>query len=95
MLTWGQRLYSDFGCVACHTLTGTADAGGSLTGLIGQERTLADGRTIVADRDYVRRAILEPDADVVAGFAPKMPSYAGVLSEPQLEALLVYLESLR
>lgn len=95
MLAWGQRLYSDFGCIACHTLTGTEGAGGSLAGLLGQERTFVDGRTATADRLYLRRAILTPSAEVVRGFEPRMPAYEGVLTEAQLEAILTYLESLK
>ena len=48
---------------------------------------------VVADENYVRDSILAPDKDVVAGFAPLMPSYAGQLSEEQIEALIAYLRS--
>jgi cytochrome c oxidase subunit 2 len=54
---------------------------------------LQDGRTIVADENYVRDSILVPRKDVVAGFAPVMPSFAGQVSEEDIEALIAYLRS--
>ena len=65
----------------------------SLDGLLGRTVHLQDGRTVVADENYVRDSILLPRKDVVAGFAPVMPSFAGQVSEEDVEALLAYLRS--
>ncbi|HET8749071.1 MAG TPA: cytochrome B, partial [Ramlibacter sp.] len=54
---------------------------------------LQDGRSLVADENYVRDSILLPRKDVVAGFDPVMPSFAGQLSEEDLQALVAYVRS--
>jgi cytochrome c oxidase subunit 2 len=64
-----------------------------LDGLIGRTVHLQDGRSLVADDNYVRDSILTPNKDVVAGFDPVMPSFAGQLSEEDIEALIAYLRS--
>ena len=42
---------------------------------------------------YVRDSILLPRKDVVAGFEPVMPSFAGQVSEEDIQALVAYLQS--
>ena len=65
----------------------------SLQGLMGRTVHLQDGRTVVADENYVRDAILLPKKDVVAGFDPVMPSFAGQVSEEDIQALIAFLRS--
>ena len=38
--------------------------------------------------------MMEPAADVVAGYKPVMPTYRGVLAEPEVAALVEYIASL-
>jgi len=47
---------------------------------------------VVADTDYLRRAILDPSAERVAGAAATMPRLR--VDDGQLEALIAYIESL-
>ena len=65
----------------------------SLRGLLGREVHLQDGRTLVADETYVRDSILLPRKDVVAGFAPVMPSFAGQVSEEDIQALVAFIRA--
>lgn len=65
----------------------------SLAGLLGSIVRLQDGRNVVADENYVRDAVLAPRKDIVAGYPPIMPSYAGQLSEQDMLALIAYLRS--
>jgi len=46
------------------------------------------------DESYLSEAILNPSATVAVGFLPIMPTFAGQLTEEELEALIVYLKSL-
>ena len=46
------------------------------------------------DESYLREAILNPSAIVSVGFPPVMPTFAGQLTEEELEALIVYVKSL-
>lgn len=88
----GAKLYTSLGCATCHDRQGPVTAP-SLAGLYGHEVRLADGRTVTADADYLRRAIVDPGADVVAGYRPVMPSYARLASDDDMNALLAYLRS--
>jgi cytochrome c oxidase subunit 2 len=65
----------------------------ALEGLIGRTVHLQDGRSLVADENYVRDSMLLPKKDVVAGFEPVMPSFAGQLDEEEIEALVAYIRS--
>ena len=52
--------------------------------MYGKPVQLEDGRTVVADENYIRESILEPDAKVVKGFRPIMPTFQGQVSDEQL-----------
>ncbi|MEQ8349604.1 MAG: cytochrome c oxidase subunit II [Sneathiellaceae bacterium] len=89
----GRALFVGLGCAGCHLPANGVQAP-ALAGLPGRPVRLADGRIVQADRRYLSDAILRPRAEVVAGYRPIMPSYAEVLSEGELSALLAYLETL-
>jgi cytochrome c oxidase subunit 2 len=71
-LPWqkGQFAARKNGCVSCHTWDGSSGQGPTWQGLYGRERTLADGTTVIADDNYIRRSILQPSSQVVSGFTP-------------------------
>jgi cytochrome c oxidase subunit 2 len=89
----GAELFQQLGCASCHRPDALARAP-QLAGLFGQPVQLQSGETVVADADYIRQSILTPDAQVVAGFEPIMPAYAGQVDEVQLLNLIAYIESL-
>ena len=89
---YGFALFRRLGCSGCHSANSTVHAP-LLEGIAGRTVHLQDGRTIVADDNYLRDSILEPHKDVVAGFAPVMPSFAGQVSEEDIQALIAYLHS--
>ena len=94
----GRMLVEERGCLSCHALDNRRSAGPTWKGLAGSEVQLADGRRVRADADYLRRSILEPDADVVAGFpAGLMGSVIrpGTVSAEEADAIVRYLEALR
>jgi cytochrome c oxidase subunit 2 len=49
---------------------------------------------VTADEEYIRESIRAPDTKVVSGYEPVMPSFAGQLTESQLNALVTYLKTL-
>jgi len=55
---------------------------------------LEDGRTLVADENYVRESIVSPGSKIVSGFKPIMPTFQGIISDDQLNALVAYVKSL-
>ena len=96
----GRRLAELLGCAACHSNDGTTvgKAGPTWKGLYGQEVEFADRTKAVADEAYLRQSIREPSAKVVRGFEKSdtaMPTYEGLISDPQIEALILYIKSLR
>ena len=92
MAQYGFALFRQLGCSGCHDARSTIHAP-LLDGAYGRTVHLQDGRSVVADADYLRDSILVPAKDVVAGFEPVMPSYAGQVSEEDLQALIAYLQS--
>ncbi|HVZ46318.1 MAG TPA: cytochrome c oxidase subunit II [Ramlibacter sp.] len=89
---YGFARFRQLGCSGCHSAASTVHAP-LLEGLIGRTVHLQDGRSLVADDNYVRDSILLPQKDVVAGFAPVMPSFAGQVSEEDIQALIAYLRA--
>jgi len=85
----GARLFTTWGCVACH-----GQRAPTLAGLYMTNVRLDNGNTVIADDDYLRESIIEPSAKVVAGYPPIMPSYRGQLTEEQIMALIAYMKSL-
>jgi mono/diheme cytochrome c family protein len=69
----GRTVSNSNGCASCHGTNGQGGAGPDWIGLAGSEVSLEDGRLVVADDDYLRRAILDPNAELVAGYSLKMP----------------------
>jgi cytochrome c oxidase subunit 2 len=91
----GLRVAARRGCLGCHTVDGQPHIGPSFAGLYGSDVALQDGHTAVADDGYLTRSMMEPQADVVAGFQPVMPSYRGILDEPEVAALVELIASLQ
>ncbi len=89
----GRALFRELGCSQCHQ-SGKTDLAPPLEGLFGREAALSDGRRIVADENYLSDSILYPDRQIVAGYEPRMPSFAGQIDATQLFALLAYIEVL-
>jgi cytochrome c oxidase subunit 2 len=88
----GEALFRAKGCSGCHGANASVHAP-DLDGIYGRVVHLADGSTVVADDRYIRDSILQPARQVVAGYAPIMPSFAGQLSEEELIELGAYLKS--
>lgn len=89
----GESIFQQLGCVTCHR-SDTQGRGPNLVGVFGKPVLLEDGRTVVADENYIRESILTPSAKVVQGFKPIMPVFQGLVSEEQMTALVEYIKSL-
>lgn len=99
MVASGAELFQSLGCVTCHRAGNAGDTaalarGPALEELYGSQVTLVDGRTVIADDDYLRESILTPTAKLVAGWDPVMPTFQGQVSEEQLSQLIAYVRSL-
>lgn len=92
--TAGRNLYESLGCVSCHGANAEGGRGPALIGLYGSKVTLNSGQTLTADEGYFRESILNPQAKIVTGFGPIMPSFQGQIPEEQLLQVVAYLKSL-
>ena len=90
----GEKLFTELNCITCHRAD-SAGRGPVLQGLFGRTVKLASGDTVVADEAYVRESIVNPAANVVAGYQPVMPTFQGQVTEEQLMALVAYIQSLQ
>ena len=90
----GEALFRQYGCSGCHGAYSTVQSP-PLVGLYGRLVHLSDGSTVRADERYLRDSMLLPNKEVVAGYAPVMPSYAGPLAEDEIMKLIAYIQSLK
>ncbi len=89
----GARRFHEFGCSGCHGANSTVHAP-PLEGVFGKLVHLQSGETVLADERYIRDSVLQPRRQVVAGYAPIMPSFKGQIGEEQLAQLIAYIKSL-
>lgn len=92
------QLFEEKGCRACHSIDGTSLVGPTVKGLFGKTVTvLTDGRErkVVADEAYLEKSLLEPNADLVKGFPPIMPSQKGLITDKEIEEIIAYIKELK
>ncbi len=91
----GRAVASRNGCFNCHTLDGQPHIGPTWARLYDSQVTMNDGRVLVADEAYLTRSMMDPQVDLVAGYKGVMPTYRGILQEPEVAALVEFIKSLR
>jgi len=89
----GEKLFSSLACNTCH-MQNQQGRGPVLTNVFGNKVALQNGATVTADEAYLRESIVNPQAKVVAGFVPVMPTFQGLVTEEQLLQLIAYVKSL-
>jgi cytochrome c oxidase subunit 2 len=94
LATQGLRIAAGKGCLSCHSVDGTSRTGPSWRGLYGSTVALADGGTVRADEAYLTESMMDPEAKVVAGYPPVMPSFQGQLEAGETAAVVEYIKSL-
>jgi len=81
-------------CLTCHSLDGTRIVGPSFKGLYGSKRVVITDqgeKEVEAFDDYIKRSILDPNAEVVKGFNKGlMQSYKEVLKGEDLDKIVDY-----
>ena len=93
LIASGHQIFTQMGCETCHR-SDTQGRGPNLAGIYDKPVALEDGRSVMADENYLRESILNPAAKVTAGFKPIMPTYQGQISEEDLAAVISYIKSL-
>ena len=94
-LAWqGRKIFLKLQCLNCHS--GLPDSRGpTLEALFDKTVKLTDGKEVSADEAYFRESILTPQAKIVQGWKPIMPSFEGKVNPEELTALVAYLRSLK
>ncbi|HEV8431016.1 MAG TPA: cytochrome c oxidase subunit II [Pyrinomonadaceae bacterium] len=90
----GQQLYQTLGCASCHGANGEGGRGPTLAGVFGKMTPLQSGESVRVDEGYIKESITNPQAKIVAGFGPIMPTFQGQISEDQLVQLIAFIKSL-
>ena len=90
----GRGFFESLGCASCHGANAEGGRGPALLGVFGSKVVLNNNQSVTADEGYLRESILNPQAKIVTGFGPIMPSFQGQLSEEQLLEVVAYVKSL-
>lgn len=93
MSSTGGQLFSHLGCVSCH-VDDTSGRYPQLAGAYGHQVMLRNGVRVTVDESFIRSAIVNPNAQPLAGYAASMPSFQGQIDEVQLLDLIAYIKTL-
>jgi cytochrome oxidase Cu insertion factor (SCO1/SenC/PrrC family)/mono/diheme cytochrome c family protein len=88
----GREIATANGCAGCHGVNGQGGVGPTWQGLAGSEVELEDGRTVIADDDYLYRAITDPNAEMTEGYSLQMPQ--NQLSDDEVADVIAYIRDL-
>lgn len=96
-VTCGERWVNISGCTACHSLDGSDLVGPTWLGAYGEPVELTDGTTVTVDDEYLRNSILDPNAQIVAGYAEGlMPqNFVDLLDDEQIDQIMAFIASLQ
>lgn len=90
--------FAYLGCAACH-LTNSNVRAPRLDGIFGRPVRLRNNQTVIADEQYIRESILNPNAKIAAGYElpggqSLMPSFQGRVNDDEIRQLIEYIKSL-
>jgi cytochrome c oxidase subunit 2 len=93
----GLVVIKNNGCTACHSLDGAKLVGPSFKGLYNVERVVLSGGneiTLTADDAYIKKAIYEPDVEIVKGYnRGLMKSYDKLITPDEINLIVEYLKT--
>ena len=87
----GEAIYQAQ-CAACHSIDGSDGVGPTWQGLYESTIELDDGTTVVADDEYIAQAIVDPNAQIHAGYQAVMPAFP--LTEQEINEVIAYIKTL-
>jgi cytochrome c oxidase subunit 2 len=89
----GQKLFTQLACDNCHKPDNQGRCP-TLLNVFGSTVELTGGGRVKADEAYIRESILRPQAKIVKGYEPIMPTFQGLVTEDQVLQLVEYVKSL-
>jgi cytochrome c oxidase subunit 2 len=90
----GERVAAAKGCLQCHSIDGTKRTGPTWRDLYGRFEMLSDKSRVFVDGAYVTESMMQPNAKIVDGFAPVMPSFQGKIEPGETAAIIEFMKSL-
>jgi len=91
----GKMVWENRGCQTCHSIDGSRGQGPSWKGIWGEMTTLNNGSQVKVDENYIRESILEPQAKIVKGYEPIMPTFKGLLRDREILGAIEYIKGLK
>jgi cytochrome c oxidase subunit 2 len=92
----GEQLAKQYGCTNCHSIDGSEKTGPTWLHLYQSEVELTDGSSVVADDNYLKTSIVNPNLQVVKGYpANVMPNFGDLLDQTEVESLVAYIITLK
>ena len=88
----GKSIYNS-NCVSCHSLDGSRLVGPSFQGLWQKKREFTDGNEAVADENYIRSSIMDPNTQVVKGYPAAMPVQN--YNDAEIQSLIEYIKTIK
>lgn len=93
----GEAIFKKLGCAGCHAIRPADNKGmygPPIYGLAGRQRVFEDGSQAIADNFYLEQSILTPAAKIVKGYQGEMPSFLGIVSNTELNSIVLFINSL-
>ena len=82
-------------CLVCHSVDGTQMVGPTFKGVFGRREIVvvaSEEAEVVVNETYLRRAIREPNEEIVKAYPPSMP--VNRLTDQEIEEIIAYLKTL-
>jgi cytochrome c oxidase subunit 2 len=95
MQDWGKIQWERKGCNSCHTYDGTTSKGPTWKGIWGSTVELEGGGKVVVDEAYLKESMFQPQAKIVKGFGPIMPTFQGLLRPNEVDGLIAFIKSVQ
>jgi len=93
----GLTILKSNGCLTCHSLDGAKIVGPTFKGLYGSKRNIITDqgeKEVIANDDYIKKSVLDPNAEVVKGFNKGlMQSYKDVIKAEDLDKIVDYFKT--
>jgi cytochrome c oxidase subunit II len=93
----GLAVLKKYACTSCHSLDGSKLVGPTYKGVWGETQTVVTNRQkreVTVDAAYIRKSILDPDADVVEGYNPGLMRPYDNITDQEIDQIIEYLKTL-